>query len=93
MDESTVTSKGQVTIPQEIRRALGIRQGSRVAFLAKNGKAELRVLHRAPESVVSGFGMLEARGKHVPAEFDAASLLAPVALVPKPLAPTRTGRR
>lgn len=77
MDESTVTSKGQVTIPQEIRRALGIRQGSRVAFLAKNGKAELRVLHRAPDSVVSGFGMLGARGKHVPAGFDAASLLAP----------------
>ena len=28
MVESTVTSKGQVTIPQEIRQALGIRQGS-----------------------------------------------------------------
>ena len=34
------------------------------------------VLHRAPDSVVSGFGMLGARGKHVPAGFDAASLLA-----------------
>ena len=78
MDASTVTSKGQVTIPQDIRRALGIRQGSRVAFVAKNGKAELRVLHRAPEAVVSGFG---ARGRHVPADFDAASLLAPVRTV------------
>ena len=81
MDASTVTSKGQVTIPQEIRRALGIRQGSRVAFVAKNGKAELRVLHRAPEAVVSGFGMLGARGRHVPADFDAASLMAPVRTV------------
>ena len=37
----------------------------------------MRVLHRAPETVVSGHGMLDARGKHLPADFDAASLLAP----------------
>ena len=77
MDASTVTSKGQVTIPKEIRRALGIRQGSRIAFATKNGKVELRVLHRAPATVVSGHGMLDARGKRLPADFDAASLLAP----------------
>jgi AbrB family looped-hinge helix DNA binding protein len=77
MDESTVTSKGQVTIPKAIRRELGIRQGSRVIFAAKNGKAELRVLHRAPKTIESGFGMLTARGRHLPADFDAASLLAP----------------
>ena len=76
MDASTVTSKGQVTIPKEIRRVLGIRQGSRIAFATKNGKVELRVLHRAPETVVSGHGMLDARGKRLPADFDAASLLA-----------------
>jgi len=77
MQASTVTSKGQVTIPMEIRRALGIRQGSRVEFATRNGKVELRVLHRAPASVESGFGMLDARGKRLPADFDAASLLAP----------------
>ena len=79
MDASTVTSKGQVTIPKEIRRALGIRQGSRVAFAQKDGKVELRVVHRAPEAVVSGFGMLDARGKCLPADFDAASLFTPQA--------------
>lgn len=77
MDASTVTSKGQVTIPMAVRRALGIRQGSRVAFATKNGKAELRVLHRAPDAVESGFGLLDARGKRLPADFNAASLLAP----------------
>lgn len=77
MEGSTVTSKGQVTIPMEIRRALGIRQGSKLAFAQKNGKIELRVVHRAPELVVSGFGMLGARGKRLPADFDAASLLVP----------------
>lgn len=76
-DESTVTSKGQVTIPMRIRRDLGIRQGTRIVFAAKNGKAEMRVLHRAPESIESGFGMLDGRGRHLPADFDAASLLAP----------------
>ena len=72
-----VTSKGQVTIPMEIRRALGIRQGSKVAFAQRNGRVELRVVHGAPELVVSGFGMLGARGKRMPADFDAASLLVP----------------
>jgi len=77
MDGSTVTSKGQVTIPKEVRRELGIRQGSRVVFSAKNGKAEMRVLHRAPEAIKSGFGLLDGRGRHLPADFDAASLLTP----------------
>lgn len=75
MDESTVTTKGQVTIPKAIRRDLGIRQGSRVVFSAKNGKAEMRVLHRAPDKIASGFGMLKAHDRHMPAGFDPASLL------------------
>lgn len=78
MDSSTVTSKGQVTIPKEIRRALGIRQGSRVAFARQaGGKVELRVVHQAPEAVTSGFGMLDSRGRRLPPDFDAASLLTP----------------
>lgn len=74
MDSSSVTSKGQVTIPREIRRELGIRQGSRVAFRVRKGRAELRVLHRAPRRAASGFGMLEVRRRHLPAEFDVATL-------------------
>ena len=77
MDSSSVTSKGQVTIPKEVRRELGIRQGSRVRFAVRNGKAELRVLHQAPARVASGFGMLRVRRRRLPADFDAATLLAP----------------
>ena len=77
MEESTVTSKGQVTIPKAVRRELGIRQGSRVVFAVKNGKAEVRVVHRAPARVESGFGMLKSRGRHLPADFDPSTLLAP----------------
>ncbi len=75
MDDSTVTSKGQVTIPKAVRRELGIRQGSRVAFAVRKGKAELRVLHRAAGRAASGFGMLRVRGRHLPPDFDAAALL------------------
>jgi AbrB family looped-hinge helix DNA binding protein len=77
MDGSSVTSKGQVTIPKAVRRELGIRQGSRIAFKLSNGKAELRVLHREAGSAASGFGMLKVRRRHLPAEFDVATLLAP----------------
>ena len=76
MDESTVTSKGQVTIPKQVRRELGIRQGSRVVFAVKNGKAEVRVVHQAPAVIESAYGMLKGRGRHLPAGFDPASLLA-----------------
>ena len=30
--EATVTSKGQVTLPKELRRRLGIQRGSRIRF-------------------------------------------------------------
>ena len=75
MDGSSVTSKGQVTIPKDVRRELGIRQGSQVRFTVRNGRAEMRVLHRAPAQAASGFGMLRVRRRHLPADFDAANLL------------------
>ena len=34
MSEATITSKGQVTIPAEIRKALGLSAGERVVFPA-----------------------------------------------------------
>ena len=77
MDNSSVTSKGQVTIPKEVRRELGIRKGSRVSFAVRDGKAEMRVLHGTPSGAGSGYGMLQARRGHLPADFDVATLLAP----------------
>jgi AbrB family looped-hinge helix DNA binding protein len=32
MPSSTITSKGQMTLPKEIRERLGVRQGDRVEF-------------------------------------------------------------
>ena len=39
---ATVTSKGQITIPQEVRRRLGLRQGDQVAFVLENGATVLK---------------------------------------------------
>ncbi len=42
MPSSTVSSKGQVTIPQEVRTRLGLRAGDRVEFVSKDGETILR---------------------------------------------------
>ena len=75
MESTSVTSKGQVTIPKEIRQKLGIRAGSRVEFVVINDHAEMRISHRAPEVVSSGFGMLKSRRPSVPATLDPATLI------------------
>ena len=43
MEVTAVTSKGQVTIPKELRRQLGIRQGTCIEFSLAGGHAEMRV--------------------------------------------------
>lgn len=37
MEIAKVTSKGQITIPISIRKALGLREGDKVLFLEQNG--------------------------------------------------------
>ncbi len=41
MELAKVTSKGQVTIPIEIRKKLGIKEGSKVLFLEEAGRIYL----------------------------------------------------
>lgn len=38
---STVTRKGQVTVPLEVRGALGIKQGDKVAFVLEDDQARI----------------------------------------------------
>ena len=52
---TTVTTKGQVTIPIELRRELGIEPGDRIQFEAGEGGLQLR---RIP-SVESVFGSVK----------------------------------
>ncbi|MCM1105394.1 MAG: AbrB/MazE/SpoVT family DNA-binding domain-containing protein [Blautia sp.] len=41
MELAKVTSKGQITIPIEIRKKLGIKEGSKVLFLEESGRVYL----------------------------------------------------
>ncbi len=42
----TVSSKGQVVIPQEVRKKLNLRRGTRVQLEVRQGVVELRPLSR-----------------------------------------------
>lgn len=75
--ETTVTSKGQVTIPKSVRQRLGLRRGSKVEFVVVDDRVELRVHSTPMEVPTSGFGMLRSMRAAVPADFDPADLLAP----------------
>lgn len=39
---ATLTSKGQITIPQEVRQRLGLRQGDQVEFVTDQGQIILK---------------------------------------------------
>jgi antitoxin PrlF len=41
-NSSTISSKGQVTVPQEIRQRLGLATGDRVEFVVEEGRTVLR---------------------------------------------------
>jgi AbrB family looped-hinge helix DNA binding protein len=43
-NSSTISSKGQVTVPQEIRNRVGLSAGDRVEFVEENGKILFRPL-------------------------------------------------
>jgi AbrB family looped-hinge helix DNA binding protein len=77
MNATAVTSKGQVTIPKELRQHLGIRQGTRIEFSLVGSHVEMRVKSSPSGDAGSGFGMLKSSRASVPADFDAATLLKP----------------
>ena len=78
METTTMTSKGQVTVPKAVRQQLGLRQGTRVVFAVVGDHAVLRPAVPVRALPQSGFGMVKVSGPAVPADFDAASLLKPV---------------
>ena len=76
METTSVTSKGQVTIPKPLRQQLGLRQGSKVEFVLVGDHVEMRIVSTPAKVTASGFGMLKSKRVAVPANFDPAGLLA-----------------
>ncbi|MBI1741982.1 type II toxin-antitoxin system PrlF family antitoxin [Candidatus Acetothermia bacterium] len=62
---SKLTSKGQTTIPKEIREYLGLQPGDRVVFLRKDGQV---VLQGVNETFLDLRGRVKAR--HRPEDFE-----------------------
>jgi AbrB family looped-hinge helix DNA binding protein len=56
-NEAKVTSKGQITIPREVRRALGLRTGDKVLFERDGADVRVRpVRKRSAFSKYRGIG-------------------------------------
>ena len=68
MEATSVTSKGQVTIPKELRQRLGIRQGSKIEFAVVGNDVVMRVRSSPAAEPTSGFGLLKSRRAAVPAD-------------------------
>jgi AbrB family looped-hinge helix DNA binding protein len=63
----SVTSKGQVTIPKRVRRALGITPGSKVEFDIEGGGARLTLVKKqAPSRIEDGPAILNYAGPRIP---------------------------
>lgn len=61
MSDSTLTSKGQTTIPKDIRDSLGLEPGHRITFtLMADGTVLMRVKNK---SVLGVAGMLRKEGQ------------------------------
>jgi antitoxin PrlF len=63
MPTSTLTSKGQITVPKPIREHLRVAEGDQVEFaIAANGEV---VMHRITGSVSALAGLLHRPGRKV----------------------------
>jgi antitoxin PrlF len=57
---STISSKGQITVPLEIRNRLGLKQGDRVEFVVENNRTTIRPARALENPFVKYVGALPA---------------------------------
>ena len=57
---STISSKGQITLPVEIRTRLGVKSGDQVEFYVEDGKTVLRPVRAAGNPFEEWVGVLPA---------------------------------
>ena len=59
--ESTLTSRGQTTIPKEIRDSLGLKSGDRITFtMMPDGTVQMRIKNKSAMALA---GILRRRGQ------------------------------
>ena len=73
--QTTLTSKGQITIPRDVRQHFGLKQGMAMTFEIEGDHIALRPARSVRQAQSSGFGMIKSRRKGVPEDFDVASLV------------------
>jgi AbrB family looped-hinge helix DNA binding protein len=82
MNSLLVSSKGQIVLPAELRRRLGMGAGARLEVVEEADGIKLRLLRAVPASDVSRLaGMVKAPSRGVPRsldDFDPAALAAAV---------------
>jgi len=55
---SVISSKGQVTVPQEIRIRLGLKEGDRIEFVVEGGNTIIRPVRSAENPFEAYAGVL-----------------------------------
>ena len=60
MPTSTLSSKGQITLPLEVRHRLGLKQGDRVEFVFEEGRTIVRPAKLEPNPFERYLGALPA---------------------------------
>lgn len=58
MHSSSLTSKGQITIPSEIRNQLGLHPGDKVGFLIENDHV---IIFRKQNDIEAAFGICQPK--------------------------------
>lgn len=80
MAAATLTEKGQIVIPAEIRSKYGLTPGTQLEVVDDGGGIRLVIRRRVtPSDPASGFGMVKVPTRGKPrrlADFDATSLVA-----------------
>jgi antitoxin PrlF len=57
-NSSTISSKGQVTVPQEIRKRLGVTAGDRIEFVVDGDRTVIRPCRVNPDPFEKQMGIL-----------------------------------
>ena len=74
--QTTITSKGQVTIPRDVRQQFGLKQGMAVTFAVEGDHIALRPAAALRQPDTSGFALIPSRRPGIAPDFDVATLLA-----------------